>query len=91
MGLGLNYHEMQQSSTALEYYQEALPIAQQSGDRRVVGAALNNMGASYQSLGQYQEALTYYERALPITQQVDKPADIAKKLNNIGEINIIIG
>lgn len=91
VGLGLNYHDLQQPSTALDYYQQALPIAQQSGDRRVVGAALNNMGASYQSLGQYQEALTYYERALPITQQVDKPKDIAKTLNNIGEIYSLTG
>jgi len=69
---------------ALPYFEAALAIAQDIGDRRGTGEALNNMGFTYDRLGQYQAASAYYERALTLTREVgDRPLE-GRILNNMG-------
>ncbi len=69
---------------ALRYYQQALPIREEVGDRAGLATTLNNIGAVYDNLGQRQEALRYYQRALPIQEEVGNRAELARTLNNIG-------
>ena len=46
-----------QKQEALQYYQQALGITREVGDRGGEGATLNNLGLAYNALGQKQEAL----------------------------------
>jgi CHAT domain-containing protein len=78
------YDNLGQYEQALSYYQQALPIQQEIGDRRNEGVTLNNIGAVYDSLGQYQEALSYYQQALPIQQEIGDRRNEGITLNNIG-------
>ena len=82
--IGLVYDNLGQRQEALTYYERALPIREEVGDRSGLAVTLNNIGAVYNNLGQRQEALTYYKRALPIYEEVGDRATLAVTLSNIG-------
>ena len=46
---------------ALDYYQQALPIQREVGDRAGEAATLNNIGLVYDGLGEPERALDYYQ------------------------------
>ena len=45
--LGLAYHDLGEMKKAIEYYEQALKIAREIGDRRNEGNWLGNMGLAY--------------------------------------------
>jgi len=45
----------------LKYFNQALPILRQVGDRRGEAVTLNNIGLVYASISQPQEALKYFD------------------------------
>ena len=49
---------------AIGYYEQALEIAREIGDRRGEGHALGNLGSAYQNLGDARRAIGYFEQAL---------------------------
>ena len=59
-----------QKPKALEYYEQALALLREVGDRAREGTTLNNLGAVYDTLGQKPKALEYYEQALVLTREV---------------------
>ncbi|MFI7600982.1 tetratricopeptide repeat protein, partial [Actinoplanes sp. NPDC049681] len=76
---------------ALTYYQQALPIRREVGDRAGEATTLNNIGSVYDGLGDPQQALTYYQQALPIRREVGDRAGEATTLNNIGGVRFLQG
>ncbi|MEE3718851.1 tetratricopeptide repeat protein [Tumidithrix elongata RA019] len=68
--IGLIYSRLGQSSKALAYYQQALAIIKEVGDRDGEGVTLNNIGAVYRGLGQYSKALEYYRQSLAIIKEI---------------------
>src|SRR6266851_4032398 len=89
--LGLVYDNLGQKQEALRYYQQALAITREVGDRGGEGTILNNLGAVYDDLGQKQEALRYYEQALAITREVGDRAGEGGTLNNLGSVYNALG
>jgi tetratricopeptide (TPR) repeat protein len=63
------YDSISQPQEALKYYNQALPILREVGDRAGEATTLNNIGAVYNSISQPQEALKYYNQALPIMRK----------------------
>ena len=51
---------------ALGYYEQALPILREVGDRAGEATTLNNIGRVHDRAGDGQAALDYYQQALPI-------------------------
>ncbi len=91
MRIGYVYNKIGQSQEALNYYQQALPISREVGDRPGEAVTLNNLGTVYTNIGQPQEALNYYQQALPIRREVgDRPGE-ARTLNNLGAVYRRIG
>ena len=78
------YDGLGDRAQALTYYQQALPIRREVGDRAGEATTLNNIGAVYDGLGDRAQALTYYQQALPIRREVGDRAGEAATLNNIG-------
>lgn len=90
-GIGGVYENLGQYQQALDYYQQALAIRRDIGDREGEGASLNSIGGGYSSLGQYQQALNYYQQALVIFQNLGHRAGEGTTLNNIGIVYQYLG
>jgi tetratricopeptide (TPR) repeat protein len=68
----------------LEYYGEALDLAEELEDRNRQGDLLNTMGIIEWQQGRYKKALSYYERALKIFQELDDQVHQGVVLNSLG-------
>jgi tetratricopeptide (TPR) repeat protein len=89
--IGFSYNAFSQKQKALEYYEKALSIFREVGDRSGEATVLNNIGGIYDDLGQKQKALGYYEKALPILREVRNRSVEASTLNNIGMVYSSLG
>ncbi|CAF1692108.1 unnamed protein product, partial [Adineta ricciae] len=69
--IGMVYSDMGDYSKALEYYERASTIQQQSlpPNHPDLASSYNNIGMVYSDMGDYSKALEYYERASTIQQQ----------------------
>lgn len=76
---------------SIRYYQQALELIRQVGDRAGEARLLNNIGLVYDALGDQRQALDYFEQALPLRRQVGDRAGEATALNNIGGIYFDLG
>lgn len=68
--------------------EEAIDIAQNSGDEELLAYALFNAGNAYFYQGMYETATGYFYEYLNIQKQTAKPSGIAYALTNIGAIRI---
>ncbi|MBE7385890.1 MAG: tetratricopeptide repeat protein [Leptolyngbya sp. SIO1E4] len=80
--MGETHRIMGQTPQALEYYQQALLIADRIDYKR--DTILNNIGVAYVELGQYSEAISSLEIALGISIQLQDLSGQATILSNIG-------
>lgn len=84
--LGSVYNTLGKQQEALTYYQQALVIGREVGDRRGEGVMLNNLGLVYKALGKQQEALSYFEQALVIGREVGDRGGEGTALWNVGAL-----
>ena len=82
--LGLAYSDLGQVERAIDYYEQALAIAKEIGDRRGEGAWLGNLGLAYSDLGQVERAIDYYEQALAIAKEIGDRRNEGAWLGNLG-------
>ena len=68
----------------LQYYGEALDLAEELDDRNKQGDLFNTMGILEWQQGRYKEALSYYERALKIFRELDDQVHQGVVLNSLG-------
>jgi tetratricopeptide (TPR) repeat protein len=68
--LGTTYYYLGDYQKAIEYYEQALVIAREIGDRHGEGNQLGNLGIAYRDLGQVEKAIKYYEQALVIAREI---------------------
>jgi len=73
-----------QAEKAIEYYQLALAIAHESGDRNRKGLWLGNLGDSYADLGQTEKAIEYTQQALAIARETGNRSREGAWLGNLG-------
>lgn len=84
--LGWIYDDLGKKEEALRYYEEALRIRREVGDRGGEGTTLSNLGTVYNALGKQEEALRYLEEALCIKREVGDRSGEGYTLNNIGTL-----
>ncbi|MEA5537424.1 CHAT domain-containing tetratricopeptide repeat protein, partial [Limnoraphis robusta Tam1] len=89
--IGSVYNALGDRQTALEFYNQSLPLWQQVGDKAGEAVTLNNIGLVYYALGDSQTALDFYNQSLPLTRQVGDKAGEATTLNNIGSVYNALG
>jgi CHAT domain-containing protein len=82
--LGRAYSDMGQGQQALDYFNQAVPIYREVGNRGGEALALNDMGPAYADLGQKQKSLDVYNRALATWRELGNRPGEALTLNNIG-------
>jgi tetratricopeptide (TPR) repeat protein len=82
--LGNAYFDLGDVQKAMEYYEQALAIAQEIGDRRGEQSGLGNMGNLCRELGRVQLAIDYYEQALAIAREAKARRSEETWLGNLG-------
>ena len=80
---------MGQSSTALQYHQMDLNIAQKLGDKTAQIRACGNIGATFESLKEYDKAKSYHEQLLNIATLLNDRVSKIKAFSNLGKDNAI--
>jgi len=82
--LGIAYKNLSDNAKALEYYQKALFINEEIGDKDGIARNLGNIGNVFNELSDYPKALEFYSKALQIFEEIENKHDIALSLGNIG-------
>ncbi|MCD4809684.1 MAG: tetratricopeptide repeat protein [Methanosarcinales archaeon] len=89
--LGIAYSDLGQVEKAIDYYEQALVIAKEIGDRRGERNCLGNLGNTYSNLGQVKKAIDYYEQALVIAKEIGDRRGEGKHLGNLGNAYRYLG
>jgi tetratricopeptide (TPR) repeat protein len=89
--LGIAYSYLGDAKKAIEYYEQALKIAKETGDRLNEGSHLGNLGNAYQNLGDAKKAIEYYEQALKIAKEIGDRRNEGVWLGNLGLAYGILG
>jgi len=71
---------------AIDKYQQALKIFENTGSTKLNGGTLHEIGFVYQRLGRHQKALEYYKQALVIRRKIGHLGGEGATLFNMGEI-----
>jgi tetratricopeptide (TPR) repeat protein len=82
--LGIANADLGDPRRAVEFYEQALEIVRETGDRSVEGAALGNLGAAYYALGDPRRAVDFYEKQLVVVREIGDRRGEANALNNLG-------
>ena len=75
-------------SKALEYAENAVELAEKSGNSEMLSKSLNNIGNVCFNQGFFELALTHYYRNLEIQKSLGNEKGIASALINIGAISL---
>ena len=75
-----------QYTEALDSYQQALAIAQASGDPIAQGNALEHIGGVYLSVGQTAQSLDFLQQALQTFQRIGDLNAVGRTLNGIASV-----
>jgi tetratricopeptide (TPR) repeat protein/flagellar biosynthesis GTPase FlhF len=82
--LGNAYINLSEPKKAIEYFEQALKISREIGDRWGKGADLGHLGNAYYMLGESKKAIEYYEQALQIAKEVEDMDAEGNWLGNLG-------
>ena len=89
--LGLAYAALGQAERAIGFYEQALVIDREIGDRRGEGADLGNLGLAYAALGQAERAIGFYEQQLVIVREIGDRRGEGNALGNLGTAYAALG
>ncbi len=89
--LGSAYYSLSEFNQAIDFYQQALEICKEIGDRSGQANSLNNLGNGYYSLGQYQQAIQLYQQSLEIAREIGDRNGEASSLGNLGNASYSLG
>ncbi len=84
--LGNVYADKGNNPLSLQYYQQALQIAEVVKDNRNIAHIEKNIGALYISWKQFDQALSYYDRAMQRALQIRDSSLVADCYNNKGTV-----
>lgn len=70
--IGLAYASAGRHDRAINFFNRALPLHEQSGDAVATAQTLRHMGHAYEGMGQYDQAQEFLQRALPTFEGITK-------------------
>ena len=68
--IGVVYRSIGKPKVALDYYQQALPIFEEVGDRSTEATILSNIGVVYRDTDRPIEAIKHFEESVNITLEM---------------------
>lgn len=87
--IGYSQSALGQYDRAISFHQQALDIAQTSGDQACEIANLNHLSRMYATQKNYEEAIRYSQRALVLSRQVGDRQGEANALSNLGYSEVL--
>ncbi len=84
--LGKSNHDLNQFSTAIDFYIQSEQIFVQLNDSASLASTMNNIGNCYQMISEYDKAIEYFQKALKISENLRIKKISASILNNLGII-----
>ncbi|MEB3216051.1 MAG: tetratricopeptide repeat protein, partial [Nostocales cyanobacterium 94392] len=91
LSVGLIYLQQGETNAAIDYYQRALTISQELGDRALQGNILTYQGLMYELLEQPNKALNFHEKALLLLKETGDSYAVEKTLEQQGRILLKTG
>ena len=89
--LGVIAKRRRQYHVSLDYYLQAVQMAEELGDRSTMAVYTGNIGNTYRELGQYEQAIETLRKAAKLDEEAGAPAGVARHLGNIGDTYIAQG
>ncbi|MBN2549630.1 MAG: tetratricopeptide repeat protein [Anaerolineales bacterium] len=86
--LGMICSEQGDYPAALAYFQDALQVYRQAGDRRNEGMVLNSIGLVWNAQGDYEQARQCFKEALHVAREIGSRRDETRLLNNLGIMHL---
>ena len=83
--IGLVYDDLGQRQQALDYYQQALPIREEVGDRAGESITRYNMALIYRAEGRLAEAVVELRRVVELDRLVQHP-DLESDMALLAEV-----
>ena len=81
---GTEQFQVSQFIPAFQYWEQALRIYEEIGERSGVAKSLHNLGVAYRSLGEYNKAIDYYQQSLAIKKEIGDRSGVASSLSGLG-------
>ncbi len=75
----------------LRLYQQALELARNLNDSRLLGKILNNLGLTHRICGEWDQAIERYQRALEQCRLANDEVQLAATLNNLAYVLMLKG
>ncbi len=82
--LGVAYKSLGEIRRAIDFFEQALAIHRETGDRRGEGQDLCGLGIAYARLGETRRAIEFYEQALAIAHEIGDRLNEGNALGNLG-------
>ncbi|OQY52113.1 MAG: hypothetical protein B6247_17800 [Candidatus Parabeggiatoa sp. nov. 2] len=89
--IGVVYTKLGDYPKALDFFQQALAIFRDIGDKSGQGKVLTNIGVVYKNLGDYPKALDFFQQALAIFRDIGDKSGQGTNLGNIGSVHLSLG
>lgn len=86
MKMAQNFDENNNLSQALNYYNNSLELAKNSGNKEIQAQAHDNMASIYDDAGMIGPALEHYHAALSFDGEIGNVKEQAQILNSIGNL-----
>ena len=86
--LGNAHLILEETQSALKFYEQALPIAREIGDRVVESRILGNLGIVYTRLKDGSRAVGYFDRQLKTASKLGERRDIGSALLGLGNVHM---
>ena len=88
---GKQQFNISQFREALQFWEQALTIYLEIGDRLGEANSLGNLGLAYYSLGQYQKAIAFHQQSLEIEREIGNRQGEANSLGSLGTAYYSLG
>ncbi|TVL99929.1 MAG: hypothetical protein CV087_16035 [Candidatus Brocadia sp. WS118] len=89
--MGASYFDIGKFSVARDYFEKALAIGRQEGERSLQAVALGNLGNAYWGLGDTHSAIGYHEQSLAIAREIGDRQGEGHSLGNLGNAYFLSG